>query len=67
MLSQIATTSAGVALGNVVSHHILGKSSGETWSCGKELEAFLTCAKENSNDINICIGAVDKLRLCSTP
>ena len=71
MVSQILTQGAGVALGHVVAHHIIGDSKptagqanpvSQARPCGPMIEAFLDCAKKQNG--YECFTEIEKLREC---
>jgi hypothetical protein len=70
IIGQILTNGAGVALGHVVAHHIIGgdkdkAGSGSVKSCAKEIEAFLACASQNTYDsMSMCSTVIENLRTC---
>ena len=69
MVSQILTQGAGVALGHVVAHHIIGDSkptanppTSTGIPCGPVIEAFLDCAKKQNG--YECFPEIEKLKTC---
>lgn len=71
MVSQILTQGAGVALGHVVAHHIIGDSKptagqvhpvSQARPCGPVIEAFLDCSKKQNG--YECFPEIEKLREC---